>query len=177
MSHYVISVVTNFQPLFFESGFCLMLNRKGRMVMKKLWLLSALLMISNMSMAQVMLDQPCANGAGYIYKGRYSGEFCISKTQMTYWNAYAWCDAMGMRLIELNEKDCFSMSESGGCENIYDPAFPTDVLPTLSYRIWTAHPRGSSEMYTLDVRNGAHKYLIRSYSDPSWGAWAFCAPK
>ena len=144
--------------------------------MKKLLLLSALLMISNTSMAQVMLDQECANGAGYVYKGRYSGEFCISKTQMNWWNAYAWCDAMGMRLIELNEKDCFQMSGSGGCRNIYDPAFPKDVLPTYSYKIWTAHPKGTTEMYTLDVTNGAYSSLVKD-ATALWGAWAFCAPK
>ena len=135
-----------------------------------------LLMISNMSMAQVMLDQECAYGAGYVFKGKYEGEFCISKTQMNWWNAYAWCDAMGMRLIELNEKDCFQMSGSGDCRNIYDPAFPTDVLPTYSYKIWTASPKETTEVYTINPTNTYVRSQVRSTTG-LWGGWAFCAPK
>ena len=141
--------------------------------MKKLLLLSVLLMISNTSMAQIMLDQSCANGAGYAYKGRYSGEFCISKKQM------AWWDAIGMRLIELNEKDCIQLVKESSfdtCKNIYSQPWPTEEMPTYGWHAWTATPRGTTKAYTLEPSNGHVSSQTRDATG-AWGGWALCVPK
>ena len=121
--------------------------------MKKLLLLSALLMISNTSMAQIMLEQECANGAGHVFKGKYEGEFCISKQSMTWWNAHAWCDAQGMRMIELSDKDCVKPDDlSWGvnhCYNIISQPLPSG----FTFCGWTSNPKGTTHAYYTDVSN------------------------
>ena len=48
----------------------------------------------------------CANGAGTEIKGNDHGTYCLSKASMNWWSAHAWCDAIGMKLVPLNECEC-----------------------------------------------------------------------
>lgn len=143
--------------------------------MKKLLLLSVLLMISNTSIAQVMLDQLCANGGGYVFKGKYEGEFCMSKQSMTWWDAHAWCNAVGMRLIELSDKDCVKPDDlSWGvnhCYNIISQPWPSEFV---SYRLWTANPKGTSRAYCVNGSNANVCDQERKQTG-MWGGYALCA--
>ena len=50
-------------------------------------------------------DTTGADGAGTIVIGVSGYKYCLSNKTMNWWNAVAWCDAMGKRLIDLNT-DC-----------------------------------------------------------------------
>lgn len=75
--------------------------------MKKFILIAGICFMSGMVQAQIT-DTPCANGAGVIVKGSVSGKtYCKSNAWgMTWWNAYAWCDALGMDMFGLEDCAC-----------------------------------------------------------------------
>lgn len=79
--------------------------------MHKILLISCLF-ISSITQADDLTNstKTCANGAGKIVIGSISGrEYCKSNQYtLNWWNAYTWCDALGMKMI--NRSDC-------GCSN------------------------------------------------------------
>lgn len=111
--------------------------------MKKILLLCSLLMISPTLMAEDTTVETCANGAGTIVTGVITGtKYCRSNSDMSWWNANAWCDAQGKRLIDLNI-DCgcdWSKNCTGKC-----PEFITTG--------WVRTPGSASTAYLL-IENG-----------------------
>lgn len=45
----------------------------------------------------------CANGYGIEVKGNSSGTYCRSRRYLNWWSANAWCDAVGMKLVSMEE--------------------------------------------------------------------------
>ena len=103
---------------------------------KILMLTCGVLMISSITMADDTATETCANGAGWLVPGNVTGyKYCVSKKQMNWWNAYAWCDGMGRRLIDIN-KDCPN-------NNCSDLKFSHDILTWWS---WTANPSSDTNI-------------------------------
>ena len=67
---------------------------------KFLFLTTCVLGISYHGFAQETSTETCANGAGEVITGYITGtKYCISKTRIDWWNANAWCDALGKHRI------------------------------------------------------------------------------
>ena len=118
---------------------------------KVLMLCCSVLMVSHVVMAD---DATCAGGSGTIITGVISGrKYCKSNKSMNWWNAYAWCDAMGKKLIDLNT-DC----ECDGIANCN--SLCADIkFPDLSGWGWTAipyiHPNnGPHDAYGIILKDG-----------------------
>ena len=90
----------------------------------------------------------CANGAGTEIKGNDHGAYCLSKATMNWWSAHAWCDAIGMKLVPLNECECRDESKCDmmkQCPNLYNIG---------SAGVWTTTPSGSSSAYHISLSTG-----------------------
>ena len=75
--------------------------------MRKILILTCgILMMSSVAMAEGETTvETCAGGGGTLVTGKSGYKYCKSNKAMNWWNAVAWCDAMGKRLIDLNT-DC-----------------------------------------------------------------------
>ena len=93
--------------------------------MRKILIMSSILMMSINAMAEVT-DTPCANGGGFVVNGAVQGTYCISKSNMSWFNAYAWCDAMEMQMIDRSE-DCGCSDTVSDCADNRCPNFKFDV--------------------------------------------------
>lgn len=72
---------------------------------KILALACGILMVPSFSFAQEA--DICADGAGTIVKGAITEhEYCKSNTSMNWWNAVAWCDALGRPMFKLDDCAC-----------------------------------------------------------------------
>ena len=70
---------------------------------KSLFLTACIFAVSCQVFAQETTTETCANGAGIIITGNISQKkYCMSKTTMNWWNANAWCDALGKQLFNTN---------------------------------------------------------------------------
>ena len=47
----------------------------------------------------------CGSGSGTVLTGKDGKSFCLSPKEMNWWSAFAWCDAAGGRMFEVNQ-DC-----------------------------------------------------------------------
>ena len=97
-------------------------------------------------------DIPCADGEGIIVKGAIKGEYCYIKKDMDWWNATAYCDALGMQLPELSE-DCGCSVSGASCENKSCPNF-SGWNTTISQGIgggymWFQNPCSTSTSYRM----------------------------
>ena len=65
--------------------------------------------------------QTCANGAGLVLPSTISGhEYCMSNNTMNWWNAVAWCDALGRRLFSMDDCGCdWSKDCTNGCPEVF----------------------------------------------------------
>ncbi|MBQ3116706.1 MAG: hypothetical protein IJC11_00085, partial [Alphaproteobacteria bacterium] len=91
----------------------------------------------------------CANGAGTEIKGNDHGTYCVSKANMNWWSAHAWCDAIGMKLAPLSECECRDESNCDmmkQCPNLYNVG---------SVWVWTTTPSSSSAAYFVNLNNGS----------------------
>ena len=53
-----------------------------------------MLFMASMAVADDTTTETCANGAGIVITGNLSGhKYCLSNQNMSWWNAYAWCDS------------------------------------------------------------------------------------
>ena len=115
--------------------------------MKKFILIAGICFMSGMVQAQIT-DTPCANGAGVIVNGSVTGKtYCKSNAYgMTWWNAYAWCDAIGMQMIDAS--DCLCSGGTMDCTKKQCPEFTsTSNLNTTFWTTLTNEQAG--EMYTV----------------------------
>jgi len=63
----------------------------------------------------------CANGYGIEVKGNSSGTYCRSRRYLNWWSANAWCDAVGMKLVSMEEciyRDESKCDKSFNCPNL-----------------------------------------------------------
>ena len=70
--------------------------------------------------------------------------YCQSKIGMNWWSAFAWCEAAGGRLIDIN-KDC----TDAGC-------WKYDFI--AAYRTWTANQKDESTAFTYSGWGGIQTY-------------------
>ena len=104
----------------------------------------------------------CANGLGIEVKGNSQGTYCRSATVMNWWSAHAWCDAIGMKLVPMEEcecKDALKCELTTDCPNLY--------YPSQSVWVWTATPHAKDSAYgfgfngsglVIRTRNGTHNH-------------------
>ncbi|MBR3913019.1 MAG: hypothetical protein IKJ28_02130 [Alphaproteobacteria bacterium] len=87
----------------------------------------------------------CANGAGIEIRGNDHGTYCVSATKMNWWSAHAWCDAIGMKLVPMEECECRDESKCDMTRQC--PNFQV----SMSGEVWTATPHGNSASYRFSL--------------------------
>ena len=134
--------------------------------MKKCLLLSCgMLFIASVSIAET-----CADGSGMVIEGKVTGhKYCVSNKPFNWWNANAWCDALGRRLFE--RSDCACGNTTADCTN--------NMCPELNnfsnfYTGWMATPSGSSDAYFIHFQQGKCLIYPRSAYNAYDGARALC---
>ena len=114
---------------------------------KKLIFVGCILMISAMAFAEdTTTTQTCANGAGTVITGAITGhKYCKSNSTMNWWNANAWCDALGRRLFSIDDCEFSSTSGTSKCH---------DLNGIGDGWCWTGTPRGSAHAYDINLSSG-----------------------
>ena len=115
--------------------------------MRKILILCGVLMMSSSVFAQETPAETCADGAGVVIIGDITGhKYCRSKQFLNWWNAYAWCDALGMKMIDAS--DCLCSGGTMDCTKKECPEFTsTSNLNTTFWTTLTNEQAG--EMYTV----------------------------
>ena len=116
--------------------------------MKKILILScAILMLSFSAPAEDTVET-CAGGAGTIFTGKVTGhKYCKSNKAMSWWDAHAWCDALGKRLFSMDDCECSSVIDCvKKCPEL------NNVLP--AGRGWTMTPLGTDKAYYIALNSG-----------------------
>ena len=113
--------------------------------MRNVLIMSSILMMSFAVLAQEV--ETCANGAGTVITGAVTGhKYCKSNNRMDWWNAHAWCDALGRRLFSL--EDCpYSVTGTTACADL------VGVGGGMDY-IWTATSAGTDGAYIVGLASG-----------------------
>lgn len=61
----------------------------------------------------VATGETCAGGSGTVYAGNISGKYCVSPNiQVNWWNAYSWCDAQGLEMIDFSDCGCSETTDN-----------------------------------------------------------------
>ena len=116
--------------------------------MRKILIISSMLMMSFAVSAQEA--ETCANGAGTVITGAVTGhKYCKSNGTMNWWNAHAWCDALGRRLFD--RSDCACGNTTADCTNSKCP----ELVGISKGHAWTATPDGSTRAYYIDLSSGS----------------------
>ena len=87
----------------------------------------------------------CAGGSGTVLTGKDGTSYCKSNISMNWWSAFAWCDAIGGRLIDVTE-ECIKTTGRSGCPNL------TEVGGGL---VWTQNVPSANLAYLVDLSSGA----------------------
>ncbi|MBR6675563.1 MAG: hypothetical protein IKL32_06585 [Alphaproteobacteria bacterium] len=137
--------------------------------MKKIFMLTCGLIIFSVStLAEETIKRPCANGAGEIIEGTITKTpYCISNNSMNWWNAYAWCDSLNMRLFDMNKDCAFQSDSSDRCPNL------TGITSTSGYYVWTQTVCADGTQYIRAPESGHTLCLPRDISS----YLALCVPK
>jgi len=119
-----------------------------------LMLMCGMVMLSSVAFAEDTTET-CADGAGVVVTGAVSGhKYCRSKQSMNWWNAYAWCDALGRRLAD--RSDCACGNTISDCANNQCP----ELSGVGNFWAWTGTPSKTGESYYVyPPENGAFHSL------------------
>ena len=111
--------------------------------MRKILILCGIsIFVSQVCFAENLTGEKCANGSGVVVAGAIKGKYCINKGKaMNWWNAYAWCDAIGMKLIDIAE-DCACSDTTADCDNLKCPNF-SNVVDALLWTSTTPNAKGA----------------------------------
>lgn len=113
----------------------------------------------------------CAGGAGEEYKGNSYGTYCRSRIGMNLWSAHAWCNAIGMKLISVDECACSDETKCDltvTCPNLYNPSASFDGAWTSTPATYTGYA------HAISVREG--NIVVHAATHiPEWHA-ALCGP-
>ncbi|MBR6674950.1 MAG: hypothetical protein IKL32_03405 [Alphaproteobacteria bacterium] len=124
------------------------------------------LMISNITFADDTTTEICADGAGIVMIGKLNQKkYCYNPNIQTFWNAYAWCDAQGARLLDLT-KDC----ECTGTTNCYRHCPNLANMTDENVHAYTLHPYSSTSVYTVYLQtpyNGEIRHF--NFGEWNWG--------
>ena len=110
---------------------------------KNLIIICFVFMVSLAVSATENINQTCANGAGRVIEGVITGhKYCKSNNYFSWYNAYAWCDALGRRLITMDDCACSETVDClGKCADLVG-------IGGMTW-FWTAIPYDSSSMYAV----------------------------
>ena len=112
-------------------------------------LMCGVLMMSSVVFAEDTVET-CANGAGFVVVGMVTGhKYCSSYKEMNWWNAWAWCDAMGMRMFDLN--DCACGNTTADCANMCPEM---KEASNVSQWNWTTRSKNASQAYGINPSHG-----------------------
>ena len=134
---------------------------------KILMLTCGVLMISSVVIAEEeTVDTTCAGGAGTILMGKSGYKYCMSKNQMNWWNAVAWCDGLKdksgatKRLFDL-KRDCACSETTANCAS----KTCSELAGVSSSSVWTVTPASGDVAYRVDLSSGTiyNHYAGRSY--------------
>ena len=144
---------------------------KGK-VMKKYMILmvSIFFMMASVVLADDAIET-CANGAGRIVTGKITGnKYCMSETKMNWWNAVAWCDGQGKRLVSLD--DCGCSDTTANCAGSNCPELKLGIN---SGWLWTATPGSSSDAYYIRLDDGffSHSSELFGRAQGKWSALCY----
>lgn len=113
-------------------------------------LVCCFLLVSPASKAEIT-DTPCANGSGVIVKGNVEGTYCLGKVWLNYWNAVAWCDAIGMQLADRTDCICTSATD---CSNNKCPNFAGMLSSSEGW--WSNTPSSEQNQWSFNTNGGSH---------------------
>ena len=91
----------------------------------------------------------CTGTAGKIITDINGNKYCRSHITMNWWSANAWCDVLGMTVINPSE-DCYCSGEkcdtSVRCPNLKGVG---------EGEVWTNSKKGNQAVYTIILYNGS----------------------
>ena len=118
------------------------------------------LFITSVAMADDTTTEMCANGAGTVISGAVTGhKYCMSNNPMNWWNAYAWCDAQGRRLISMDECACSALVNCDGkCpefRKVYNKYIWTTTSDDTAESVYTSYSDSVMTAMWTRVRSGS----------------------
>ena len=87
----------------------------------------------------------CAGGSGTVITGLDGTRYCQSNTNVNWWSAFAWCDAIGGQLIDITT-ECIKTTGTTGCPNL------TGVGKGS---VWTQNVPSAHLAYYVSLSSGA----------------------
>lgn len=125
--------------------------------------------------------ETCANGSGIVITGAIRGhKYCKSNNTMNWWNAYAWCDAQGRLLFDLDDCGC---DGTRNCQSQYwglCPELAVKYGTSYAPYAWSSVASSKEAVYYVSLQNG---WLLNGYSsyndhasyrDSTHRHWALC---
>lgn len=107
----------------------------------------------------------CANGYGDVFTAVNGKKYCVSRTLVNWWSAHAWCNSIGMRLINPSEDcDCTGLEN---CEAGSDCPNFNGISSNKTF--WTNSIQSTTHVHAL---NTISKQLERKKK--SEDAYAIC---
>ena len=129
------------------------------------------------STCAILMISVTANAcSGITIKGNSGTSYCLSKQTMNWYSAYAWCQAQGMKLIDLgpvcgrNSGTCSELSLSSD-----QKTHITDNGGRVAW-IWINKSISSDRAFNVNLGSGALNQGsgYRNYSDYDIGYYALC---
>ena len=117
--------------------------------MKNLFLICAVLFTTPVALADDIITETCANGAGTVIVGKRGTQYCMSNKTMNWWNGISWCDAQGRRLFSL--EDCGCHEVVANCSNNRCP----ELNKGIDKLVLTLKPFTTSTIYSVRLSNGS----------------------
>ena len=138
--------------------------------MNKILMLSCGVLLISTAVFASDTGETCADGAGKVVVGVSGHKYCLNKSGSNWWNAYAWCDAQGRRLIDLS--DCGCSGVVADCAN--NVCVELVGSYTNNYYAWTSRPAsGTSNIYIVTLLDGKIQRYNRASQGMGWG-YALC---
>ena len=158
----------NFQPLKFYLGgllFDLQQNEREVKMRQLLIMMCGMLFMASMAVADDTTTETCANGAGIVITGNLSGhKYCLSNQNMSWWNAYAWCDSIGRSLFDAS-MCCINRTN---CPHDQCPEFLDTKINKWG---WSATPIRSDSAYQVLISTSR---LSTDFKRSHTGPFALC---
>ena len=123
--------------------------------MKQFVVFACLSMMISTTLIAEETPQTCANGAGTVITGAVTEhKYCRSNQQMNWWNAVAWCDALGRQLFSMDDCGC---SELRDCSKSYP-----ELISNLHRAQWTSTSSTPDTAYYILGTNADYHQAQRS---------------
>ena len=152
----------------FGAGFDVSNLRKMR---NFLILAFGILVVSSIAIAEeTTIPETCANGAGTVVVGAVTGhKYCKSNTQMNWWNAISWCDALNRRTFDIS--DCACSNTTADC--LHNCPEMNNVGTMAG---WTLTACDKESIYRVGLSSGYRDCQARSKTgvNGSIGLFALC---